>query len=66
MASTNRRSCGFIDRSFALTRAMELVAIIVALLGIVNTLVVSVIDRRTEIGILKAIGAASVRCSRCS
>ena len=46
-----------IDRSFALTRAMELVAIIVAVLGIVNTLLVTVIDRRMEIGILKAIGA---------
>lgn len=49
---------GFIDRSFSLMRATELVAIIVALLGIVNTLVVSVLDRRMEIGILKAIGAA--------
>ena len=47
-----------IDRSFALTRAMELVAIIVAVLGIVNTLLVTVIDRRMEIGILKAIGAS--------
>lgn len=47
-----------IDRSFALTRAMELIAIIVAVLGIVNTLLVTVIDRKMEIGILKAIGAA--------
>ena len=46
-----------IDRSFALTRAMELVALIVAMLGIVNTLMVTVIDRRREIGILSAIGA---------
>ncbi|MET0287539.1 MAG: FtsX-like permease family protein [Polyangiales bacterium] len=45
------------DRSFTLMRAMELVALIVALLGIVNTLVVSVIDRTVELGILKAIGA---------
>lgn len=47
-----------IDRSFSLMNALQLVAIIVALLGIVNTLVVSVIDRRMEIGIFKAIGAA--------
>lgn len=46
-----------IERSFALTRAMELVAIVVAVLGIVNTLLVTVIDRKMEIGILKAIGA---------
>jgi putative ABC transport system permease protein len=53
-----------IDRSFALTRAMELVAIIVAVLGIVNTLLVAVIDRRMEIGILKAIGAVGPQVRR--
>lgn len=50
-----------IDRSFALTHAMELVAIIVAVLGIVNTLLVTVIDRKMEIGILKAIGAVGTQ-----
>jgi putative ABC transport system permease protein len=47
----------FIDGSFVLTRATEIVAIIVAVLGIINTLLVTVLDRRTEIGVLKAIGA---------
>jgi putative ABC transport system permease protein len=47
----------YIDSSFALMRATEIVAIIVAVLGIINTLLVSVMDRRTEIGVLKAIGA---------
>jgi putative ABC transport system permease protein len=46
-----------IDRTFVLTKATELVAIIVAILGIVNTLLVSVIDRRMELGSLRAIGA---------
>jgi len=55
---------GVIDRSFSLMRVLELVAIIVALLGIVNTLIVSVIDRRMEIGILKAIGAARGQVQR--
>ncbi|HET8936955.1 MAG TPA: ABC transporter permease, partial [Polyangiales bacterium] len=50
---------GAIDRTFALTRATEFVAIIVAILGIINTLLVTVMDRRTEIGMLKAIGADS-------
>jgi putative ABC transport system permease protein len=50
---------GLIDRTFALTRATELVAIVVAILGIINTLLVTVMDRRTEIGVLKAIGADS-------
>lgn len=47
----------FIDGSFALMRALEIVAILVAVLGIVNTLLVSIMDRRTELGVLKAIGA---------
>jgi putative ABC transport system permease protein len=46
-----------IESSFGMLRAMQLVAIIVAVLGIVNTLLVTVIDRRMEIGTLKAIGA---------
>jgi putative ABC transport system permease protein len=50
---------GLIDRTFSLTRATEFVAIIVAILGIINTLLVTVMDRRTEIGMLKAIGADS-------
>jgi putative ABC transport system permease protein len=46
-----------IDGSFTLSRATEIVAIIVAILGIINTLLVTVMDRRTEIGVLQAIGA---------
>ncbi|MEY4507913.1 MAG: hypothetical protein RLZZ450_35 [Pseudomonadota bacterium] len=52
------------DRSFSLMRSMEVIAIIVALLGIVNTLFVSVIDRTTELGTLKAIGAVSQQVRR--
>jgi putative ABC transport system permease protein len=48
---------GLIDDTFAVTRATELVALIVALLGIINTMLVTVLDRRTEFGVLKAIGS---------
>lgn len=48
---------GLIEETFAVTRATEIVAIIVALLGIINTMLVTVLDRRTELGVLKAIGS---------
>jgi putative ABC transport system permease protein len=46
-----------IDRSMSLARATELVAVVVAGLGIINALLVGVFDRRREIGVLKALGA---------
>ncbi len=46
------------DSTFAITYALQAVAIIVALLGIVGTLMTLVIERRRELGILRAIGAS--------
>lgn len=59
-----RELMGLIDRTFLLTRAIELIAIFVAVLGIVNTLLVNVLDRRTELGALKALGAVRGQLTR--
>jgi putative ABC transport system permease protein len=40
-----------------LTYVQVMVAVLVAVLGIVNTLTVSIIDRRRELGVLQAVGA---------
>jgi putative ABC transport system permease protein len=40
-----------------LTYIQVMVAVLVAVLGIVNTLTVSIIDRRRELGVLRAVGA---------
>ncbi len=45
------------DQWFGLTSLQMGVAVLVAILGIVNTLTVSIIDRRRELGVLKAVGA---------
>jgi putative ABC transport system permease protein len=39
-----------------MTRIQVLVAVLVAVLGIVNTLTVSIADRRRELGVLRAVG----------
>jgi putative ABC transport system permease protein len=59
-----RELMALIDRTFLLTRAIELIAIFVAVLGIVNTLLVNVLDRRTELGALKALGAMRAQLTR--
>ncbi len=45
------------DQWFGMSYAQIFVAIFVAILGIVNTLTVSITDRRRELGVLQAVGA---------
>ncbi|GIU74732.1 MAG: permease [Bryobacteraceae bacterium] len=45
------------DQWFGLTYVQIVVAVLVAILGIVNTLTVSITDRRRELGVLQAVGA---------
>lgn len=44
------------DQWFAVTYNQIFVAIVVAMLGIVNTLTVSITDRRRELGVMQAVG----------
>jgi putative ABC transport system permease protein len=46
------------DRTFGVTRALQLIAIVVAVLGIVNTQVALVFERRREFAVLRYLGAA--------
>jgi putative ABC transport system permease protein len=47
------------DRTFLLTYVLEAIAVIIAMLGIVNTLVTSVLERRREFATLRAIGGSA-------
>jgi len=52
------------DRSFVLTYVLEAIAVLVAMLGIVNTLVTAVLERRREFATLRAIGAGTRQVER--
>jgi putative ABC transport system permease protein len=57
---TNQEVRAFIqrltDQWFGLTNVQIAVAVLVAVLGIVNALTVSITDRRSELGVLQAVG----------
>jgi len=60
-AHLRREVMKIFDRTFAVTYALEAVAIAVAVLGVFNTLVALVLERRREIGLLRVLGASAAR-----
>ncbi len=54
-----REAIRVFDRTFAITYALETIAVLVAVMGIAGALLALVIDRRRELGLLRFLGAAS-------
>jgi putative ABC transport system permease protein len=52
------------DRTFAITYALEAVAVFVAVMGVAGALLALVIDRRREFGLLRFLGGASGQIRR--
>jgi len=52
------------EQSFSVNYAVEVIAVIVAIFSVINTLLASVLDRTREIGVLRAIGATQSQMSK--
>lgn len=52
------------DRTFAITRALQAIAIAVSVLGVAATLLAQILDRRHEIATLRFLGASRARIAR--
>ena len=57
-----RKPSAIFDRTFAITYALEAVAVFVAIMGVAGALVALVIDRRREFGLLRFLGGADRSC----
>ena len=58
-AELRREILDIFDRTFLLTYVLEAIAVIIAMLGIINTLITSVLERRREFATLRAIGGSA-------
>jgi putative ABC transport system permease protein len=55
---------GLVNDSFTYARSLELIVLVIALLGVIGTMVSAVLDRTREIGMLRAIGATRAQITR--
>lgn len=63
-AELKREILAIFDRTFTVTYALQVIAVAIALLGIVNTLLTSVLERQRELATLRAVGAGRPQLRR--
>ena len=63
-ADLRREAVRIFDRTFAITYALEAVAVLVAVMGVAGALLALVIDRKRELGLLRFLGATGGQIRR--
>jgi putative ABC transport system permease protein len=58
-AEIKREIMAIFDRTFLITYALEVIALVIALLSIVNTLLTTVLERQQELATFRAVGASA-------
>jgi len=60
-ADLRREAIKIFDKTFAITYALEAVAVFVAIMGVAGALLALVIDRKRELGLLRFLGASGAQ-----
>jgi putative ABC transport system permease protein len=60
-AELRRRILSIFDQTFAITRALQLIALFVAALGVVTTFGMLVLERQRDLAVLRAVGATRLQ-----
>src|SRR5260221_9726469 len=63
-ADLRKQAIIIFDKTFAITYALEAVAVLVAVMGVAGALLALVIDRKRELGLLRFLGASRVQIRR--
>jgi putative ABC transport system permease protein len=63
-ADLRKQAIVIFDKTFAITYALEAVAVLVAVMGVAGALLALVIDRKRELGLLRFLGATGAQIRR--